>query len=144
MECSTYLQITRGHLLLTQATDGSYQPPMNGAYQVHLECTNSRFSVIFVCQRRTGSMRPLFSHDSRLYNRPHPVGVEVASPALFGRTHPLSRHASTGQHVSCAASLVSMTGRWSWCEMERMHRTTVPLFLQVGYVMFRLIYMYVL
>jgi hypothetical protein len=74
-----------GSFVANSATDGYYQPPMNGMYQVHMECIVSGSGNILI-QRRTGTTVDL-SHDERHVNYTLSGWMSTSADALIPITN---------------------------------------------------------
>ena len=74
-----------GSFVANSATDGYYQPPMNGMYQVHMECIANGSGNILI-QRRTGTTVDI-SHDERHFNYTQSGWMSTSADALIPITN---------------------------------------------------------
>ena len=95
-----------GSFVANSATDGYYQPPMNGVYQVHMECIIVGSGNIHI-QRRTGTTVN-FSHDSTHYNYPHSGWMSTSADALI----PITNY--TTQNIRIYIDGGSGSGAWAY------------------------------
>ena len=95
-----------GSFVANSATDGYYQPPMNGMYQVHMECIIVGSGNIHI-QRRTGTTVN-FNHDSTHYNYVHSGWMSASADALI----PITNY--TTQNIRIFIDASSGSGAWAY------------------------------
>jgi len=95
-----------GSFVANSATDGYYQPPMNGVYQVHMECIVQGSGNIHI-QRRTGTTVDL-SHDDRHFNYTHSGWMSTSAGALI----PITNHVT--QNIRIFIDVGSGNGAWAY------------------------------
>ena len=75
-----------GSFVVISATNGYYQPPMNGMYQVHMECIASGSGNIHIQRLTNGTVD--ISHDDRHINYVHSGWMTANADALI----PITNH----------------------------------------------------
>ena len=95
-----------GSFVANSATDGYYQPPMNGVYQVHMECITVGSGNIHI-QKRTGTTVN-FSHDDRHYNYHHSGWMSTSADTLI----PITNY--TTQNIRIFINASSGNGAWAY------------------------------
>ena len=93
-----------GSFVANSGTDGYYQPPMNGMYQVHMECIIQGEGNIII-QRLTNGTTDI-SHDNRHYNYTHSGWMAANADTLI----PITNHTTQTIRIYIDGS----TGNGAW------------------------------
>jgi hypothetical protein len=95
-----------GSFVANSATDGYYRPPMNGMYQVHMECITHGSGNIHIQRLTNGTVD--ISHDDRHYSYTHSGWVTTGADALI----PITNH--TTQTIRIYNNGSSGNGIWAY------------------------------
>jgi hypothetical protein len=95
-----------GSFVVNSATDGYYQPPMNGMYQVHMECIASGSGNIHIQRLTNGTVD--ISHDDRHINYSHSGWMSTSADTLI----PITNH--TTQTIRIYFNGTGGNGIWAY------------------------------